>query len=173
VLVYWIRWSKTFCIRTRGVSGCLCVWNSLEGNRAVDLLCHSEFGQHIQTVFTRKVYCSLVCKHHYVEFMNSYFLLAQPNRSCFLIGSHDGELIYASLAQVAFLVLVVLLALLLALEQCARRRTPHARHCCCIHESRSSSGYFMALHPHLTTYSSHSLLSYCAQIEVKYSVRKQ
>lgn len=110
-------------------------WNRLEGCRVAELLRNPDSGQHIQSVFTRKVYCSLVCKHRYVEFMNSCFLLAQRNRSCFLIGSHDGELIYACLAQVTFLVLVLqLLPLLLSLKQCARRRTPCARHCCRIHE---------------------------------------
>jgi hypothetical protein len=86
------------------------------------LLRNPESGQHIQSVFTRYVYCSLVCKHHCVEFMNSCFLLAQRNRSCFLIGSLDGELIYTCLAQVTFLVLVLVLPLLLPLKQCARRR---------------------------------------------------
>lgn len=110
-------------------------WKRLEGYRVAALLCNPDCGQHIQSVFTRKVYCSLVCKHHYVEFMNSCFLLAQSNRSCFLIGSHDGELIYACLAQVTFLLLVwLLLLLLLPVKQDARRRTPCARHCCRIHE---------------------------------------
>lgn len=112
-------------------------WKSLEGYRVAVLLCNPDSGQHIQSVFTRKVYCSLVCKHHCVEFMNSCFLLAQSNRGCFLIGSHDGELTYACLAQVTFLLLVLLLLLLpllLSLKQGARRRTPCARHCCRIHE---------------------------------------
>jgi hypothetical protein len=52
--------------------------------------------------------------------MNSDFLLAQPNRSCFLIGSHGGELIYAVLVQAMFVLFVLLLAVLVPLEQCAQ-----------------------------------------------------
>jgi hypothetical protein len=52
--------------------------------------------------------------------MNSDFLLAQPNRSCFLIGSHGGELIYAALVQATFVLFVLLLAVLVPLEQCAQ-----------------------------------------------------
>jgi hypothetical protein len=53
--------------------------------------------------------------------MISCFLLAQRNRSCFLIGSHDRELIYACLAQVTFLVLLLLAAFVVATKTMSKK----------------------------------------------------
>jgi hypothetical protein len=91
-----------------------------------------ESGQHIQSACNqpnhRLLFSLFSCANitHGAEFMNSDFLLAQPNRSCLLIGSHDGELIYAAVAIATFLLCTACGAATATgtMFAGARRRTP-------------------------------------------------